>query len=73
MGRTLALTLYNNTDNDTVIVIICILEVKPCWVGLVVSMSASHMVGCGFASRPGHTKDHHKNGTNCLSATACMR
>ena len=20
----------------------------------------------GFASRPGHTKDHHKNGTNCL-------
>ena len=25
-------------------------------------------VGRGFASRPGHTKDHHKNGTNCLPA-----
>ena len=23
-------------------------------------MSASHTVGRGFASRPGHTKDHHK-------------
>ena len=32
------------------------------------SVSASHMVGRGFASRPGHTKDHHKNGTNCLPA-----
>ena len=28
--------------------------------GLVVSMSASNAVGCGFASRLGHTKDHHK-------------
>ena len=28
--------------------------------GLVVSVSASHAVGRGFASRPGHTKDHHK-------------
>ena len=25
-------------------------------------------VGRGFASWPGHTKDHHKNGTNCLPA-----
>ena len=24
-------------------------------------------------SRPGHTKDHHKNGANCLPASACMR
>ena len=32
-----------------------------CPVGLVVSVSASH-TGRGFASRPGHTKDHHKNG-----------
>ena len=23
---------------------------------------------CEFASRPGHTKDHHKNGTNFLPA-----
>ena len=40
----------------------------PCLVGLVVSMSASHTVGRVFASRPGYTKDHHKNGTNCLPA-----
>ena len=37
-------------------------------------MSASHMVGFGFASRPDHTKDHHKNGTDCLPALhACVR
>ena len=30
-------------------------------VGLVVSVSASHTAGRGFASRPGHTKDHHKH------------
>ena len=40
----------------------------PCQVGLVVSVSASHTVGGEFASRPGHTKDHYKNGTNCLPA-----
>ena len=34
--------------------------VKPCRVGLVVSMS-------------GHTKDHPKNGTNCLPAWHAMR
>ena len=41
-----------------------------------VSVSASHMVGCGFASRLCHTctKDHNKNGTNCLPALhACVR
>ena len=32
------------------------------------SVSASRTVGREFASRPGHTKDHHKNGTNCLPA-----
>ena len=26
------------------------------------------MVGREFASQPGHTKDHHKNCTNCLPA-----
>ena len=35
---------------------------------LVVSMSASHAVGRGFASRPGHTKDQYKNGTYYLPA-----
>ena len=40
----------------------------PCRVGLVVSVSASHTVGHELASRPGHTKDHHKNGTNCIPA-----
>ena len=38
---------------------------KPCRVGLVVSVSASPTVGREFASRPGHTKDHHQNGTDC--------
>ena len=42
-------------------------------VGLVVSVSASHTVGREFASRPGHTKDHYKNGTNCLLALDAMR
>ena len=41
---------------------------RPRRVGSVVRVSASHTVGRGFASRPGHTKDHHKNGTNCLPA-----
>ena len=44
-----------------------------CRVGLVVSVSASHTVDHEFASRPGHTKDHHKNGTNCLPAWHAMR
>ena len=41
----------------------------PCRVGSVGSV----LVGREFASRPGHTKDHHKNGTNCLPAQARMR
>ena len=40
----------------------------PCRVGSVGSMSASRTVGHEFASQPGHTKDHLKNGTNCLTA-----
>ena len=35
----------------------------PCRVGSVGSVSASRTVGREFASRPGHTKDHYKNGT----------
>ena len=38
---------------------------KLCRIGLMVSVSASHTAGRGFAFRPGHTKDHHKNVTNC--------
>ena len=34
---------------------------------LVVSMSAAHAAGHEFVPRPGHTKDHYKNGTNCLT------
>ena len=41
-------------------------------VGLVVSVSTSHTVGCGFAYRPGYTKDHFKNDTNCLPAWHAM-
>ena len=37
-------------------------------VGLVVSMSASRTLGRGFTPRPGHTKDHDKNDTNCVPA-----
>ena len=40
----------------------------PCWVGYVVSLSASHRVGSGFVFWQGHTKDHHINGTNYLRA-----
>ena len=39
-----------------------------CRVGSVGSVSASRTVGLEFAFRPGHTKEHHKNGTNCLPA-----
>ena len=45
----------------------------PCRVGLVVSVSASHSLDREFASRPGHTKDHHKNGTDCLPVWHAMR
>ena len=38
-----------------------------------VSVSASHAIGRQFVPRPGHTKDHHKNGTNCLPAWHAMR
>ena len=32
------------------------------------SVSATHAVGRRFTPWPGHTKDHHKNGINCLPA-----
>ena len=44
---------------------------QPCRVGSVGSVFASRTVGHEFASRPGHTKDHYKNGTNCLPA--CLK
>ena len=36
--------------------------------GLVVSVSACYAVIHGFASQPGHTKDHYRNDTKC----ACL-
>ena len=48
-------------------------KTKPCRVGSVGSVSTSRMVGREFASGLGHTKDHHKNGTNCLPAWHAMR
>ena len=43
-------------------------------VNLVVSVSASQVESRGFAPQMGHTKDHHKNGTNCLPVWhACIR
>ena len=41
---------------------------RPCRVGSVGSVSTSRMVGREFASRPDHTKDHHKYGIICLPA-----
>ena len=34
--------------------------------------STSHTVGREFASRTGHTQDHHKNGTKCLPVWHAM-
>ena len=35
---------------------------------------ASHAIGHEFTPLQGHTKDHHKNGTNCLPAwNTCVR
>ena len=42
------------------------------WVSMI-SVSASHMVVHRLAPRPVHTKDHHKNGTDCLPAYQAMR
>ena len=39
----------------------------PCRVGSVGSRSASRTVGREFASRPGHTKDHHNKSANALA------
>ena len=42
-------------------------------VGSVVSVFAFHTVGRGFASRPCHTKDHHKMAqTASLNRHACV-
>ena len=47
---------------------------KPCRVGSVGSVIASRTVGREFASRPGHTKDHHKMvQTASLHRHACVR
>ena len=43
-------------------------------VGLVASVYSFHALGRRFVSPSGHTKDHHKNDANCLSAWhACVR
>ena len=39
----------------------------------IATASASRKVGREFASRPGHTKAHHKKVTNCLSEWHEMR
>ena len=41
---------------------------KPHRCALVVRVSASSAACHGFAPRPSHTKNHNKNGTNCLHA-----
>ena len=52
----------------------CFVTNKPCRVGSVVRVSASHTVGHGLMSWLVHTKDHHKNGTKYLPAWhTCIR
>ena len=38
------------------------------WINIYFQINCSRTVGREFASRPGHTKDQHKNGTNCFPA-----
>ena len=45
---------------------IMLLKRMHAWDGLAVITCPPHVVGRGFAPRSGHTKHHHKNGTNCL-------
>ena len=59
------LNVYNNLHISNTMI--------KCRGGLVVSVSAPHTTGHGFASRPAYTKDYHKNGTICLSAWYAMR
>ena len=46
---------------------VVLLNLIPCRVGLVVSVSTSHTIGREFASWPGHTKDHHNKSANALA------
>ena len=53
------LSFCENKVNSYVLIVeaCCVFDITTC-----------RTVGREFASRPGHTKDHHKNGTNCLPA-----
>ena len=62
------------TQKDTGWAWACVLSRTPFISYLSLIMSASHAVGQVFASRQGHTKDHHNNGTSCLPALhSCVR
>ena len=67
--------LYTVTVNHYIMYFVNKIHVpKPCRVGSVGSVSASCTVGREFASRPGHTKDHHKMvQTASLHRHACVR
>ena len=52
----------------SIIEILLLILYTPCRDGVVVNVSSSRAVGCEFAPRACHTKDHHENGTNCLPA-----
>ena len=73
----LALTLYLEKKNNWHYGNVCLMKSSydiQRWVGVVVSMSASHAGGPGSVPWPGLTKDHHKNGTNRLPAWhSCIR
>ena len=55
------------SQSQSVCLSICITSINTIS-GWFSSKCVSQMVGRGFTSPPGHTKDHHKNGTNCLPA-----
>ena len=57
---------YDSFESNLSTVII--FDILPCQDGLVISVSAFQAVGRGFAPRPDHTKDHHKNSINFLPA-----
>ena len=47
----------------------CVLIFMLCYVNRCIALASYS----GMDSRPSHTKDHHKNGTNCLPAWHAMR
>ena len=67
--HSLALILFRQKDQQYLYHNISI--ILPHLVGLLLSMTASHVVGHRFAPQSGHTKDHHKM-VQTLPCISCM-